>query len=153
MTDNFIKFGIAPICTAAVAILVARTSRSHESEKETRRRRQDLLERIVAEFEVAHQAVNDAISNIKIAAARAEIIPAERTNETIAPMRRNLGLVQARLILMRLDPAEAEFRAYKSKMQDLLTEVLRKRPYENQTNEWLSARETFLEVLSRSFDQ
>jgi hypothetical protein len=60
--DDFIKIGLpafftatvavfAAICTAAIALFGFRFTRSHELEKERRRRRQDALEKISDDFE------------------------------------------------------------------------------------------------------
>ena len=43
--DDFIKIGLPSLCTAVVAFLIAKFTRSHDFEKERRRRKQDFLER------------------------------------------------------------------------------------------------------------
>jgi len=44
--DDFIKFGIAPICTALVALLTVRFTRSNEDKRERRKDAQTLLREI-----------------------------------------------------------------------------------------------------------
>ena len=62
VTDDFIKIGLPSICTAAVALLasiltavvtlrVSKFTRSHDLDKERRRRRQDALEKISDDFQ------------------------------------------------------------------------------------------------------
>jgi len=43
--DDFIKIGLPSLCTAVVAFLIAKFTRSHDFEKEPKRRKQDFLER------------------------------------------------------------------------------------------------------------
>ena len=62
MTDDFIKIGLPSICTAAVALLVSKFTRSHDLDKERRRRRQDALEKISDDF----QAACFSLSNLAI---------------------------------------------------------------------------------------
>jgi len=70
VTDDLIKVGLpvictatvavfASICTAAVALLGFRFTRSHELEKERRRRRQDALEKISEDFQTACATLSD----------------------------------------------------------------------------------------------
>jgi hypothetical protein len=47
VVDDFIKFGIAPICTAAVALLVSRLTRSHADRADRRRTAQETLKEFV----------------------------------------------------------------------------------------------------------
>jgi len=44
--DDFIKIGLPSLCTASAALLIAKFTRSHDFEKERRRRKQDFLEQI-----------------------------------------------------------------------------------------------------------
>jgi hypothetical protein len=51
VTDDFVKFAIAPICTAAAAITLFILTRQHDFEKERRRRKQDFLLRVAEELD------------------------------------------------------------------------------------------------------
>jgi hypothetical protein len=53
VASDFIKIGLPALCTAAVALFGFWFTRSHELEKDQRRRRQDALERISDDFQAA----------------------------------------------------------------------------------------------------
>src|SRR6266487_6448810 len=59
VTDDFVKIGLPSICTAAVALLVSKFTRSHELDKERRRRRQDALEKVSDDFQSACFSLSD----------------------------------------------------------------------------------------------
>jgi hypothetical protein len=70
VTDDFVKIGLPSICTAivalfaatctsAVALLISKSTRSHDLEKERRRRRQDALEKVSDDFQAACFRLSD----------------------------------------------------------------------------------------------
>src|SRR4030095_7827553 len=92
VADDFIKIGLSGIFAALVALLIAKFSRSHEMEKERRRRRQDTFEKSVGEFQAAHQTVTDVIDTIRIAVAEKIALPSpESTKLKLTATRANLG--------------------------------------------------------------
>lgn len=52
--SDAIKIGVPSLLTGLTAFLIARTTRGHEFEKERRRRRQELIERSLDDFEGTH---------------------------------------------------------------------------------------------------
>lgn len=53
---------VPSVCTAAVALLIARWSRSHDFEKERRRRRQDFLEAVSGAYATFQQMLQELLS-------------------------------------------------------------------------------------------
>jgi hypothetical protein len=58
-----IKIGVPSLLTALTAIFVARGSRSHEFEKERRRRKQDCLERVMEDLDTCQAAATALFSS------------------------------------------------------------------------------------------
>ncbi len=57
VADDFIKIGLPSLCTAGVALLIGKFTRSHEFEKERRRRKQDFLTSVADQFEEFESAL------------------------------------------------------------------------------------------------
>src|SRR5437868_1498516 len=66
VTDDFIKIGLPSICTAAVALFVSKFTRSHDLDKERRRRRQDALEKVSVDFQAACFSLSQLAINYSV---------------------------------------------------------------------------------------
>jgi hypothetical protein len=116
VTDDFIKIGLPSICTAAVALLVSKLTRSHDLEKERRRRRQDALEKVSDDFQAACFSLSEL--------ARYYSVYRELQNDPARPIAagglwesgaaidaatKDLHLIGGRLKLLRLKKCEEAF--------------------------------------------
>jgi hypothetical protein len=61
--SDAIKIGLPSLLTGLTAFFIARVTRSHELEKETRRRRQDALEKVSDDFQAAYFSLEDLLGN------------------------------------------------------------------------------------------
>jgi len=61
--SDAIKIGLPSLLTGLTAFFIARATRSHELEKESRRRRQDALEKISDDFQAAYFSLEDLLAN------------------------------------------------------------------------------------------
>jgi hypothetical protein len=61
--SDLIKIGVPTLFTGLMAFFIARGTRSHELDKERRRRKQDCLERVIEDFDELQSATTDFILN------------------------------------------------------------------------------------------
>jgi hypothetical protein len=61
--DDFIKIGLPALCTASVALLIAKFTRSHDFDKERRRRKQDLFEQLAEPFDDLTMRMESVLSS------------------------------------------------------------------------------------------
>jgi len=117
VTDDFIKIGLPSICTAAVALLVSKFTRSHDLDKERRRRRQDALEKVSNDFQAACFSLSDLAINYSAyrelqndaAAGRVALEGVWKSGGAIDAATKDLHLIGGRLKLLRLKKCEEAF--------------------------------------------
>jgi hypothetical protein len=116
VTDDFIKIGLPSICTAAVALLVSKFTRSHDLDKERRRRRQDALEKISDDFQAACFSLSNLAINYSAyrelqndAAGRVAFEDLWKSGGAIDAATKDLYLVGGRLKLLRLKKCDEAF--------------------------------------------
>jgi len=133
--------------------LIARTTLAREARKERLNKRFTLIEGILSDFESAHNAVTETVGTIKVTKATTGQLPnAEVTNQKLAPMRRDLSLAHAKLVLMNLPDAAESLSQYRRKMQELMKASLAGKSTDEITDEWANARVQFLDVLRQCFE-
>ncbi len=117
--SDAIKIGLPSLLTGLTALFIARATRSHEVEKESRRRSQDALEKISDDFQAAYSSLVDLLpSYYAYLSLRDE--PAGRTafqdfQKSAAAMEatiKDLFLIEGRLKLLRLKKCEKAFLDY-----------------------------------------
>ncbi len=116
VTDDFVKIGLPSICTAAVALLVSKFTRSHELDKERRRRRQDALEKVSDDFQASCFSLSDLAMKYSVyrelqtdPAGRIAIGNLWESGGVIDAATRDLYLIGGRLKLLGLKKCEETF--------------------------------------------
>jgi hypothetical protein len=116
VTDDFIKIGLPSICTAAVALLVSKFTRSHDLDKERRRRRQDALEKVSEDFQAACFSLSDLAINYSVyresqndPVGRIALEDLGKSGDAIDAATKDLYLIGGRLKLLQLKKCEEAF--------------------------------------------
>jgi hypothetical protein len=117
--SDAIKIGLPSLLTGLTAFFIARATRSHEREKESRRRRQDALEKISDDFQATHFSLEDLLANYAAylglwndPARQAAAKDFWKSAATIDVSIKNLYGVDGRLKLLRLKKCEKAFGEY-----------------------------------------
>jgi hypothetical protein len=115
--DDFIKIGLPWICTAAVALLVSEFTRSHDLNKERRRRRQDALEKVSDNFQAAcfsqsKLAINYSVYRVSQNDPARPIAFEDlwKSGAAIDAATKDLYLIGGRLKLLRIKKMRRSFR-------------------------------------------
>jgi hypothetical protein len=118
--SDAVKIGLPSLLTGLTAFFIARATRSHEFEKESRRRRQDALEKVSDDFQAAYFSLEDLLSNYSAyldlrSDPSARSVAADGFWESVTAIDaaiKNLYLVEGRLKLLRLKKCEEAFGEY-----------------------------------------
>ncbi|HEY2711088.1 MAG TPA: hypothetical protein VGI60_01130 [Chthoniobacterales bacterium] len=107
--SDFAKYGIAPICTAVVALFVARFTQSHQKLQDRLRRKEDFLERFLECSDELQDRVEEALK-ILVAFESSRINPQAQAA---------LPILQAQLrdTLRIVDESERKISVYESKFK------------------------------------
>jgi hypothetical protein len=116
VTDDFIKIGLPVICTSAVALLVSKFTRSHDLDKERRQRRQDALEKISEDFQLACVSLSELAINYSVY-RESQNDPARpiafgellKSGAAMDAATKDLHRIRGRLKLLRLEKCEEAF--------------------------------------------
>jgi hypothetical protein len=114
VTSDFIKIGLPAICTATVALLVSKLTRSYELDKERRRRRQDALEKISDDFQAAcfslcSLAIKYSVCRESAGKNSEELL---KTGDAIDAATKDLHGILGRVKLLQLTKCDEAFGAF-----------------------------------------
>jgi len=112
--DNFIKIGLPSICTAAVALFGFWFTRSHELEKDRRRRRQDALEKISDDFQAACVSLSGLTINYSIyrESGGTNLDALWKSHDAMEAATKDLHRIRGRLTLLQLKKCNEVFGAF-----------------------------------------
>ena len=116
VTDDFVKIGLPAICTAGVALLVSKFTRSQDLDKERRRRRQDALEKVSDDFQAACFSLSDLATKYSVyrelqndPAGHIAVGDLFESGGAIDAATKDLHLIAGRLKLLGLKKCEEAF--------------------------------------------
>jgi len=117
VVDNFIKIGLPSICTAAVAFFGFWFTRSHELQKDRRRRRQDALEKISDDFQAACFTLSSLAREYSVYRESKSGMSLEelyKTDDAIDAATKDLTVIGGRLKLLQLTKCDEAFGGFQT---------------------------------------
>jgi hypothetical protein len=156
---------VPSLCTAAVALLVARWTRSHELKKELRQRRQDTLEKLIDEFQSVHAVCCHLAAayiywvELPEGDARASAAKDRETYSNQVPdARRKVTTVHGRLLLLKLSECAREVDYYFDLIAELAVAITASSTQKNPQvvkailAKFTSQRDKIILMLAEAFD-
>jgi hypothetical protein len=160
--DDFIKIGLPSLCTASVALLVAKFTRSHDFEKERRRRKQDFFEQIGEPLDDLTLRIESLLSSEEVARSADEQLKLRASElflkdlDLLDEAELKFGRIETKLALFGFLECLEAFKAHKICTTKLKGAVLaRSQDRENSVNRrceaWWETEAAFREQIKTAF--
>ena len=164
VADDFVKFAIAPICTAAAAVTIFILSRKHDFEKERRRRKQDFLLRVADELDRLTLCLESAASLRRVVSKGRDSGQQEMERVSIDALLKQVeeaeryesrfGMCETQLYLFEFSQCSEKFQAVThatTKLKAALTTFTGEPEEQQALRDWWDAEAKFREELVAVF--
>ena len=155
--SDAIKIGLPSLCTAVVAFLIAKFTRSHDFEKERRRRKQDFLERAAEPLDELTMRMESLLSSEETARSVDEQVKLKAQElllkelELLEEAETKFGRIETKLLLVGFPECVEAFKAHQRCTIELKGAILARS--QGREDRVAKSRDAWWESESRLRDQ